>query len=91
MVIKEKGKKFVQPPSGRNRKIFNKGDAINLTHQAVTKDVTHRFGPVVNTQLCVDVLDMIPGGDVTDMQRVRQGLGVETLGEQFQNLPFTAS
>jgi hypothetical protein len=80
----------VSPARGRDTETYKKRGK-NLSHQAFTEHVTHRLGPVVNAKLRIDVLDMISGGDMTDMQRVRQGPGVETLGEQFQNLPFTAS
>jgi hypothetical protein len=61
-----------------------------LAQQAATKAVAHGFGPVVNAQLCVDVLDMIARGDWTDMERLCQRFGFEASGEHVQNLSFAA-
>lgn len=55
------------------------------------KNVTRRFGPAVNTKFFIDVLDMIAGSNVINMQRVSQHPGVNTLGKQIQNLSFAAS
>lgn len=39
----------------------------NLARQDAPVDVAHGFGAIMNLQLFVDMLDMVTGGDITDM------------------------